>query len=334
MSQAALAVQSSMPGPRVDRSKLVMTALCTAMVDLVFKPPVPASASMVPTLANLVINDTVCSSPSRSSSCDSGYPETLYLDHARLHSYVNDASDLLGLYMLVMLFRQLTTVNASGVKPAPLEDWEIDRVKREVWEVGPSRLGMCFDVCLGVPNGVNPADVEAKWKKGMNDVVLQVGMRAEEAREKTGKSRTTSPVTESKPTRPPNPETLTLVDNWMRSNYKKGSPLQVLMKERLRNAVLDVVKENVLGTASSSPVNRPVKSLNGITTSPTSRMRKVNHHAKPGSAPLPPKSAGTGLEPLMPEILHLGERIARLVSFHGKVYRRLYEVEGFLQLQS
>jgi hypothetical protein len=36
------------------------------------------------------------------------------------------------------------------------------------------------------------------------------------------------------------------------------------------------------------------------------------------------------LEILMPEIKHLGERLAKLAMFHSKVYRNLYEADGFL----
>jgi len=221
---------------------------------------------------------------------------------------VNDASDLLGLYMLIMLFRQLTTSSAPSSSPA-VEDWEIDRIKREVWEVGPSRLGLCFDV--------SPPTSSTKWEKGMVDVMLQVATRAEETRDRIrGKEFT--------PGKLPSTEIMSLIESWQKSNYRTGSPLCKIMKQRLRAAVLDVVKENALSTTAAARTN----------ASSNMPMRKVNRHPL---APAPnnkkqPTPNGTGLEPLMPEILHLGERIARLVVFHGKVYGKLYEVEGFVDM--
>ena len=88
-----------------------------------------------------------------------GYPETLYLDTARVTLLAADAADLTALYMLLMLWRQLvfwtpatgeiasqnTDVFPPYGRDTPrLEDWEVDRVKREIWEVGPRRIGSCF----------------------------------------------------------------------------------------------------------------------------------------------------------------------------------------------
>ncbi|KAG8944529.1 hypothetical protein FRC04_001751 [Tulasnella sp. 424] len=311
------------PSP-ASRSKHVMTALCSAMVNVVFEPPAPDAPA-------------VTGGPVP----EKAYPETLYLDHARLNNYVNDAADLLGLYMLIMLFRQLTTSGAGST--AGLEDWEIDRIKREVWEVGPTRLGMCFDVLSPTAppaeSGSAHRDPKAKWEKGMMDVMLQIARRAEDARERirSGKGRPADDAASSSTsTRMPSSEILSLIENWQKAHYKKGSPLQKIMKERLRAAVLDVVKENALAASASSVV------MDGLTKpnvpsrhhSSSMSMRRIGRQPSiviPSSNPsTPKKSAGTGLEPLMPEIQHLGERIARLVIFHSKVYGKLYEVDGFI----
>ncbi|KAG8966146.1 hypothetical protein FRC03_012471 [Tulasnella sp. 419] len=284
---------------------LMMKALSVGMVELVFNPPYHSQPS-VPSPSGHSRSKTAPASPnsdSSSSSWGGAYPETLYLDHTRLNSYVNDSSDLLGLYMVIMLFRQLVSSSPTGV-----EDWEVDRVKREVWEVGPSRLGMCFDA-----NWVedDEGSVTRKWKKGMGDVVLQVAVRADQVRSRTTSPPSTPPPTEANAPNlgiiaanaAPSKETLSLVESWLRSNYNRNSPLYKIMKARLRKAVLDVVFKNVLAANTIAP-----------TASSTST----------------PTKGGTGLEPLMPEIIHLGERIARLVKYHARVYRRLYEVEGFV----
>lgn len=41
-------------------------------------------------------------------------------------------------------------------------------------------------------------------------------------------------------------------------------------------------------------------------------------------------TATTGLEPLMPEIRHLAQRLAKLVLVNMRVYWSLYEADGFL----
>lgn len=297
-----------------------MTAVCSAMVNVVFDPPAPGPDG--PAVPGVPVPEKA-------------YPETLYLDHARLNNYVNDAADLLGLYMLIMLFRQLTTSGAT----AGLEDWEIDRIKREVWEVGPSRLGMCFDVLApaALPADSAHRDPKAKWEKGMLDVMLQIARRAEDARERirSGKGRPADDATSSSSSPMPSQEILTLIENWQKAHYKKGSPLQKIMKERLRAAVLDVVKENALAASASTAVmdgltkpNVPSRHHSSMSMRRIGRQPSIVIPSSNSSAQKKP--AGTGLDPLMPEIQHLGERIARLVIFHSKVYGKLYEVDGFI----
>jgi hypothetical protein len=84
------------------------------------------------------------------------YPETLYLDTARLALLVADAADLSALYMLIMLWRQLVYWKDGSDGPqcdafprltrksSKLERWEIERIKKEIWEVCPKRVGSCF----------------------------------------------------------------------------------------------------------------------------------------------------------------------------------------------
>ena len=79
------------------------------------------------------------------------FPETLYLDHARLATLRTDAADFTALYMLLMLFRQLvhssasnTSTNNSGSRGVGVKGEDVMAVKKEVWEVGPAHLGSCF----------------------------------------------------------------------------------------------------------------------------------------------------------------------------------------------
>ncbi|KAF8606939.1 Tcp11-domain-containing protein [Ceratobasidium sp. AG-I] len=272
--------------------------LAHALTSLIFSPPTTVSTPPPPTTTPLSQRLPHIAPPP-------GYPETLYLDHARLAGLTADAADLSVLYMLLMLFRQLVFSNsgssASGAgrrKPVVLEDSVVDRVKREIWEVGPARLGLCFSLPAG--KGKESAEWE-KWRAGMRDVVLQVAVRAEEVRRGVSLSEEPEEGEKRVPTLP-DAQTLALLESWMETNLKTGAPLERLLKARLERAVGDVVGRCVRRPASAQEEDVGA------------------------GAP----AVAAGLEPLMPEIRHLGERIAKLVSFHGRVYRGLYEAEGFL----
>lgn len=248
-----------------------MQLLSHALTSLVFSPPTSVSTPPPPTTTPLSQRLPHIAPPP-------GYPETLYLDHARLAGLTADAADLGVLYALLMLFRQLVY---SGGRKVALEDSVVDRVKREIWEVGPVRLGLCF-------SGRKPGDDEEweKWRSGMRDVVLQVAVRAEQVRSGASDSSKTPALPDSK--------MLAMLESWTDTNLKPDAALAKLFKGRLTKAVEQVVNSS----------------------------RKKENEEK--------EVVAAGLEPLMPEIRHLGERIGKLVSFHGRVYRGLYEAEGFL----
>ncbi|KDQ09864.1 hypothetical protein BOTBODRAFT_178606 [Botryobasidium botryosum FD-172 SS1] len=358
---------------KAPKLRTINLALCEGLVELVFAPPAsPTSPPPSPTPSSSSSSSSG-SSVSGSGSHRSplvlppGYPETLYLDHSRLTSLMTDASDLTALYMLLLLYRQLVFSTASGTKTkARIEDREIDRVKREVWEVGPARLGLCFFKGNGSGSGghghhhgkhstssssssssssagrsaVNAGgavvvDETVKWRREMKDVVLQVAVRAEEAREGLSASRSTpssssstsaslSATGESAAPIVPKQETLDMLDRWTESNFKNGSPIQKIMKTRLRNAVLTVVREGVLGPSAGAGAGASASAS-------ASANANSGSGSNDGGSSSPSSAAGTGLEPLMPEIQHLGERMTKLVQFHSRVYRGLYEADGFLE---
>ncbi|CAE6440130.1 unnamed protein product [Rhizoctonia solani] len=243
-----------------------MQLLSHALTSLIFSPPATVSTPPPPTTTPLSQRLPHIAPPP-------GYPETLYLDHARLAGLTADAADLAVLYSLLMLFRQL--VYSGGAKVS-LEDSVVDRVKREIWEVGPVRLGLCF-------SGRKPGDDEEweKWRSGMRDVVLQVAVRAEQVR-----SGSKTPAL-------PDSKMLAMLESWTDNNLRPDASLAKLFKGRLTKAVEQVV--------NSSRKKQDEKEV-----------------------------VAAGLEPLMPEVRHLGERIAKLASFHGRVYKGLYEADGFL----
>jgi len=129
------------------RRTLVQLSLINAITGLVFNPPSHTCSSSAHT------SSTPLPHPSTP-----GYPETLYLDTGRVALLAADAADLTALYMLLMLWRQLVFWKPTGGEDSKdgevfpryargtprLDDWEVDRVKREIWEVGPRRIGSCF----------------------------------------------------------------------------------------------------------------------------------------------------------------------------------------------
>jgi hypothetical protein len=294
-----------------------------AIADLIFVPP--ASAPLAP-LPPPTTTPTHRSPPAIASL--PGYPETLYLDHSRMILLSADAADLTAQYMLLMLYRQLVFSSSpkDGVAPrAAVTDAELQRVRKEIWEIGPSRLGYCFSQGRGKRSKEHGREREEKteeekerdrlkheekekkeWKKwhtSMRDVMLQIAMRATTGRTVAGSSASTPVTSAAAPV--PDEATVKLVERWADTNLRHGSQLSTLLRDKLRNAVLDVVIENVL--------KLPPK--------------KSPH---PDAAAPAPAATMSGLEPLAAEIKQLGERVAKLATIHLNVYGPLYESSGYM----
>ncbi|KZT19457.1 Tcp11-domain-containing protein [Neolentinus lepideus HHB14362 ss-1] len=290
-------------------------AALRALTDLVFVPPVPVVLSPgidTPTTPAILSN---C----QSATSSPGYPETLYLDQSRMLVLSKDTADLTAFYMLLMLYRQLVHSDSgrSKAQTAKLDDAEMVQIKREIWSIGPHRIGYCFSRewhKRGKPSssasssmkGEEPfaddQDAEwVKWHSCMRDVILQIAMRATAAR---------NPLS---PPTSPDEGMLRLAERWADSNMKPGSPLSALLRDRVRNAVMDVVISQAHLPSQRSTTTRPSNPSEGVPDSVLS---------------------GTGLEPLAAEIQHLGERLAKLAVIHLNTYLPLYEQEGFLDLSS
>ncbi|KAH8104606.1 Tcp11-domain-containing protein, partial [Cristinia sonorae] len=280
------------------RHAQIQVAVTRAIVGLIFDRPSSSSAPSSPS-----------SSPSgRSVPAASAYPETLYLDHARLATLSTDAADFTALYMLMMLHRQLLhsglslkTEAASRVhKPE-----ELLTLKKEVWEIGPQHFGLCFR---------KDADCDekewGKWRDDISNAVLHLTVHAGEARCRPHIPSSSASTTPSEPstsrTRVPDPNLLNLATNWVHSNLRHDSPLSRLMRKRLRNKVEEIAIGLVF------PSSKKPSPEEGSESSSTS------------------SAAASGLEPLMPEITHLAERVVKLVGIHMNVYGALYTQPGFV----
>ena len=79
------------------------------------------------------------------------------------------------------------------------------------------------------------------------------------------------------------------------------------MRDRLREAVLEIVVQTVLVRGSINPLSPPVSG----TSQPSAR------------------KLASGLEPLAPEIRQLSERLSKLAVLHLNVYQTMYEQDDF-----
>ncbi|KAF7797410.1 hypothetical protein EIP86_008605 [Pleurotus ostreatoroseus] len=308
------------------------------------------------------------------------YPETLYLDHARLAALRTDAADFTALYMLLMLYRQLvhssspssssssssssasppssshgsapaqrgpgvgaSTSTSVGVKPD-----ELLAVKKEVWEIGPAHLGRCFlqpsrssktDEEREAEEGEEEDPEEARWREEVESVVLQLAARATAARASTSSAPTSSSALHTPGAPLPDAALLRLATSWARTNLRADAPLGKLMRARIRRVVEETTVGLVLASSGSGSLPSSSSSSSSSATG-----TPMNVDPAPSPSPLsspaqtpmqtaqaPTQPAPTGLEPLMPEIRHLAEKLRKLVGIHLDVYGALYAQPGFLR---
>ncbi len=326
---------------RSSRNQQVQMAATRAIVNLVFDPPShltssgPSSTSPSGSASSSTASSPANSPPSsprplpssptthHSNSNSKGYPETLYLDHLRLTTLRNDAADFTALYMLLMLYRQLVHTGSStkaGKAPAVSTE-DLLALKKEVWEIGPARLGWCF--------AKSNSGTEQQWRDGINDVVLQLVMRATSS--PLNSSSTTGQAKEKPQSRPlPTAQDLDqnmlkIATSWTESHLRSDSPLSVLMKKRIKRVVEEMVLGKIL-SSSSSP-SAPLSSSSASSSTPSPLPRKLAN-------PPADVAASLGLEPLLPEIRHLADRLGKLVSIHLNVYGALYAQPGFVKASS
>ncbi|THH16984.1 hypothetical protein EW146_g3748 [Bondarzewia mesenterica] len=166
------------------RTRVILSTL-KGLIDLVFTPPSPVPLSSPPVTTTVSPRQPVVSQLP-------GYPETLYLDHSRLILLTRDAADLTAIYMLLMLYRQLLfsspPTNSSKVRrDITLDDADLQTLKKEIFQLGPSNIGRCFLPSGTGPKGHQPSQSDKdkelqQWNHGIKSVVLQLTARATEAR--------------------------------------------------------------------------------------------------------------------------------------------------------
>lgn len=299
-------------------NRTLQAYICTlkGLTDLIFEPPSPISISTSPP-----------PSPTSQSSSPSaislpGYPETTFLDSARLVLLSTDAADATALYMFLMLYRQLVFSDpspqpSSRTMPKVTES-DLSQIKTEIQDIASCRLGYCFTRTS--PDHEKSAEKPqsedkewTRWQKASRDIVLQLAMRATQAqhRAKSASSSTDSP---SLPTSPDN-RILNIAERWLDSNLRPKSPLSVLLRNRLRDAVF-----HRLAATTFPPREAVADNLKATLARGASLV-----------APIAPSSGTiTGMECLTEEIQSLGEKLSKLALIHLGVYLPLYEQDKFL----
>ncbi|KAG2361703.1 T-complex 11 [Suillus spraguei] len=306
---------------QLPQTQQIYLSVLKALTDLVFEPPCGPSPTPVP--------HSHSSQRERMSKSSIPYlplyPETTYLDGARLLVLSGEAADATAMYMFLLLFRQLAfsdpDPNSCGdpsLKVA-VTDAQLASLKKEIRDISSGHLGHCFTQVKGDADG-------ERWAKVREDIVLQIAMRAKEARSSStplsSYPRTQNPETGSDPqpqsrvfASAPDERILKLAERWSDTNMRPNSPLSTLLRKRIRDVVFNQVVALTFPSASSRDSGMGAN---------TSLGKSLNLKS------LAPSSAlSSGMEPLADEIRLLSERLSRLAHIHLGVYLPLYEQEEF-----
>jgi hypothetical protein len=308
----------------LQRNQQAYLSVLRALTDLVFDPPSSAPPNLLPHPS--ISPHSQIGLPAISPL--PGYPETSYLDNARLLVLSTDAADAVTLYMFLLLYRQLLFSDLCR-KPSHAKlkvgHPELLKLKKEIRDIGG-----CYPSREKPPDGTadNPGQKQDgggsggdRWRNVKRDIILQIAMRANEARNNATVQRTVPPPPSSTEHHPPigqvpDDRMLKLAERWAESNMIPGSPLSVVLRTRLRDVVFNAVVNLSYPTRDCMSGRFPVADFRsfGLFAS-TTKM-------EPGTA--------TGMEPLADEIRTLAEKLSRLALIHLNAYLPLYEQHGFL----
>ena len=240
------------------------------------------------------------------------YPETTYLDSARLLVLAADAADTAAMYMFLLLYRQLVFSDAGDLPGAPrdqsrVSDAELLKLKKEIRDISSSHLGQWFKYGNMEQSSISDADRE-KWSKIKQDVVLQVALRAKEAQISPSGRSLSSAESHTPPFHAPDERVLKLAERWCETHVRPNSALSTMLKNKIRDAVFNQVLAIAYPPRDSFPSH--------------------TKSAENGASPSP--SLASGMESLADEIRSLAERLSRLAHIHLGVYLPLYEQEDVL----
>lgn len=279
---------------QLPQTQQIYLSVLKALTDLVFDPP--SAPSPTSPVSPRVPKSTIPHLPL--------YPETTYLDGARLLVLSGEAADATAMYMSLLLFRQLVFSDSSD-STLKVSDAQLASLKKEIRDISSSHLSHCFS------QGPSSDSDKEKWAKIRQDIVLQIAMRAKEAqmpqsRPFSSQSGVSSPLASA-----PDERMLKLAERWSDSNMRPSSPLSKMLRNRIRDAVFNQVVALTFPSRDSAMCFG--KPLDRSTLAST----------------MAPSALASGMEPLADEIRLLSERLSRLAYIHLGVYLPLYEEEGF-----
>jgi len=125
---------------------------------------------------------------------------------------------------------------------------------------------------------------------------------------------------------------LGLVERWCDSNLKFGSPLSVLLREKLADMMLQMVMACYHNANNLPPPSRPTQINVSVSRNPGGAPQVLNQARPLQYLPSETVVGGSlGMEVLNVEMKGIAERIAKLAKIHVDVYGVMYESEdGFL----
>ncbi|KAF8442909.1 Tcp11-domain-containing protein [Boletus edulis BED1] len=272
------------------------------LTDLVFNPPSPAP-STPQCSSSATVFQAMCPLPL--------YPETTYLDSARLLALAVDAADTAAMYMFLLLYRQLVFSDTGDLPcvsrdQSRVSDTELLKLKKEIRDIASSHLGQCFKFGSVEQSSIPDVDRE-KWSNTKQDIVLQVALRAKEAQ--AGSSSGPHSADGYTPHfHAPDERMLKLAERWSETHVQPNSALGTMLKNRIRDAVFSQVL--------------------AVAYPPRGSLHCHTKAAESGASA--PSNLASGMEPLADEIRSLAERLSRLAHIHLGVYLPLYEQEDIL----
>ena len=307
--------------PKVNK---IVVSFLTGLVDLVVFPPMPVSATLPPSPTTTPVtkgHQTYQIHPLP------GYPETLYLDHARLLMLTADAADINANFMLLSMFRQFVFASPShDGSRISVEDSDLSKLKKELAAIGPSRPGLCFSSEFSLMDTEHTSHGSHAWRTAMTSALTHISKSIENIQhgknvdsnmdndDEYDHSKITSRFT------PPSTELTQSVLNWCISHLHSESTVTAVFRKKLRAAVLKMVITRFFSLWNAGVQHRLGKSQNpfaqtDVKIEPSDEAPKIK----------------TGLEPLSNEIRLLTERLSKLAVLHLRVYFPFYEQNEFVE---
>lgn len=236
--------QTSVPLKMVDARPLVIDGV----LQLLFKPAIDSPDTTVqaktPVIASSSTGTPVERQRRPKSSAlplTSEVPETLSLDTYRLQLFHGDVVDLCIVHLLLLLYRQLCSMNK---RTPSAEDVEI--IRRQIWvimsEINTSAAATPASAARRTtpPMAQSIRKLESEtWREGMKDVLLQISRYSATPEGTSGPQSTTVP----------DAATLSMLNNWMDTNFRRDSKLVSLL---LHCIDLRSTLKRCLGFSSSS----------------------------------------------------------------------------------